>query len=368
MAPVCEQSSVMADPVHLLILSRAQFGYDLYYYYCKWGRDRLRITYVGFDVGRPRVLLPGIDVKYVSHKGVKPVRFLRFALTFLREARRGCDVVLIKYFVGCSMFRLLLPHSKVVLDIRTTSMDQGCWERRWKDLLLRVECRVFAHVVVISKGLAERVRVPKHKRRIVPLGAEPLSRTPKGFDELHLLYVGTLHGRRIEDTVVGFKRFLCDYGAEIPLSYTIVGDGYNGELEKLRRMVCLTGLDDVVRLPGYIHKTQLKSTFERCNVGIAYVPMCDRFDCQPVTKTLEYIFSGMPVIATATAENQRMVNRSNGVLIQDTPDSFYRGLIEIYTRRHEFDSEQVRHGCSDASWDRIVDLNFVPYVQGLCRS
>lgn len=358
----------MSNCKRLLILSRAQFGYDLYYYYCKWGGDRLEITYVGFDVGRPRIVLPGIDVTYVSCKGVKPIRFLKLALAFLREAQRGHDVVLIKYFLGCSLFRLLSLHHRAVLDVRTGCVGRSPFKRMWENLLMRAECRLFPHILTISPGLVERFSLPQRKTQVVPLGAEQLAMKAKRFDELHLLYVGTLDGRRIEDTVLGFGRFAQEYGDSVKLSYTIVGDGHNEELEGLRRMVRLKGLQDTVHLPGYVHKTQLQDTFEHCNVGISYVPMSDIYDCQPVTKTFEYVFAGMPVIATATTENSKVVNRLNGVLIQDTPEGVYRGLEEVYARRDEFDSEKIRLSCPESSWDRIVGRNLVPYVQNICQS
>ena len=190
----------------------------------------------------------------------------------------------------------------------------------------------------------------------------------KRFDRLDLLYVGTLLGRRIEDTVVGFDRFRQDYGTRVALTYTIVGDGHNGELEALRRMVQARGLGDVVRLPGYVHRTRLQDTFDRCNVGVSYVPINDIYDCQPATKTFEYMFAGMPVIATATTENMKVVNRLNGVLIQDTPESFYRGLEELHARQRDFDSGQIRCCCPEASWEHIVSFNFIPYVYAICES
>jgi len=190
----------------------------------------------------------------------------------------------------------------------------------------------------------------------------------KRFDRLDLLYVGTFDGRRIEDTVVGFERFLQDCGSRTILTYTIIGVGHNGELEKLRRMVHVKGLDDIVCLPGYVHKTQLRGIFDHCNVGVSYVPINAIYDCQPVTKTFEYIFAGMPVIATATTENKKIVNGLNGMLIEDTPEGFHCGLKEFYARRHEFDSEKVRLSCADASWDSIVNLNLIPYIHRIFQS
>jgi len=326
----------------------------------------LRIAYVGFDLGRPKLRLDAVKVQYVAYKGRRLRRYLMLVAAFAREISKCQGVIFIVYFPGCSLLRCLAPRARMVLDIRTGSVNQNPLVRRWGDWLTRWESRLFESISVISQSLADRLHLPFDKTHVLPLGAERMRVEAKRFDRLDLLYVGALNDRRIEDTVLGFERFLQDYGARIALTYTIVG-GHNGQLERLRRMVHLRGLDDVISLPGYVHKTRLQDTFDRCNVGISYVPICDIYDCQPVTKTFEYIFAGMPVIATATAENKKVVNRCNGVLIQDTPDSFYGGLKKVYARRHEFDSDKVRHCCPDASWDRIVNLNFVPYIRRICQ-
>lgn len=352
----------------LLILNRTQFGYHLdTYYYCKCAADKLHITYVGFDTGKPRLHVDGVRVVYVPYQGRKLRRYLRLLGTFLREMRRCKGAVFVAYFPGCSVLRYAGPAARMVIDFRTGSIRENPWGRRWENRLMRWEAALFKNICAISPSLAERLRLPSTRTHIVPLGAEPMRVQPKRFDRLDLLYVGTFDGRRLEDTLAGFEHFLRDGGRQVDLTYTIVGDGGNGTLEHLRHLVRQKGLDGLVRLPGYVHKTQLQDTFDRCNVGVSYVPINDIYDCQPATKTFEYIFAGMPVIATATTENRKIVNKLNGVLIPDTAEGFYRGLKEVYARRHEFDSDAVRRCCPESAWDRIVGLNLVPYIRRVCR-
>jgi len=353
----------------LLILNRTQFGYHLdTYYYAKFAGKELHVTYVGFDVGSPKLHLDEVTVKYVRYGGCRSFRYLRLLAAFVREVRRSRGIVFINYFPGCAILGCFGSRVRMILDIRTGSIHPHPLARRWENRLMQWESRLFRNVSVISRGLAARLRVPSGRLHLLPLGGERITVSAKRFDHLNLLYVGTLLGRRVEDTVVGCQRFLRDYGARIPLTYTIVGDGPNGQLEKLRRIVHQRGLDGIVHLPGYVHRTRLQDVFEQCNVGVSYVPIDDCYDCQPVTKTFEYLFAGMPVIATGTTENKKVVNQFNGVLIQDTPEDFCRGLKEVYDRRHEFDSEKIRLCCPDSSWDRIVGLNFVPYVTRICQS
>lgn len=349
----------------LLILSRAQFGYDLYYFYCKLAAKQFRITYVGFDTGRPKLSLEGVRVKYVSYKGGRGRRYARLVVTFARTVRQWRGAVLIKYFPGCGILRCFGPGTGMIVDIRTGSISRNRLVRRFQDQLMRWESGLFHNVSAVSQSLAERLKLPPAKTYILPLGAERVATTGKRFGRLDLLYVGTLHRRCIEDTVVGLERFLHDTKGSIPLTYTIVGDGYNGELERLRRLVRSRGLDRFVHVPGFVHTTQLDDVFRRCSVGVSYVPINDIYDCQPVTKTFEYIFAGMAVIATATRENKKVVNDRNGVLIQDTPEDFCRGLKEVCQRRRQYDPKEIQRSCPEFSWDHIVGHKLVPYLQEL---
>lgn len=357
------------DRQDLLILNRTQFGYHLdTYYYARFAAKRLRITYVGFDTGRPKLALNGVLVKYVRYTGPKYLRYLRLLVACVREIRRCRGAVFINYFPGCSVLRCFGSRARMIMDIRTGSIHPKTLVRRWENRLMRWESRGFRHVSVVSLSVAEHLHLSAGKVHVLPLGAERMDVPARRIDRLDLLYVGTLDGRRIEDTVMGLERFLRDGGRGVPLAYTIVGDGPNGQLEALRCLVRSQGLEGIVHLPGYVHRTRLSELFRRCSVGVAYVPINDIYDCQPATKTYEYLFAGMPVIATATTENKKIINRSNGVLIQDTPDDFCRGLKDVYARRRQFDSEQVRHCCPESSWDRIVKLNLLPYIQDVCRS
>lgn len=348
-------------------MSRWQFGYLTdYYYYCKYLRDEFGVTYIGFKADRPEIRLDGVTLKYIPLKGCLISRFIRLTVRFVREGRKNYDLLLLEYFPGCSLLRLLTAGTRCILDIRTGSVAKSKIKRKAADLFMKFESYFFRHITVISQGLGDKLRLPKRKTHILPLGAESIDTSPKKFDELHLLYVGTLNGRRIEDTIDGFEMFYKEFSDKIQTSYTIIGDGRNDELQMLRNLVREKGLVDVVRLPGFIHRSKLRQYFERCEVGISYVPINEIYDCQPPTKTFEYVFAGMPVIATATSESRRVINRTNGILIRDNPKSFYEALKELCFRREEFHSEKIKRSCLGYSWESIVKRNLIPYLAKNC--
>lgn len=348
----------------LLIICRQQFGYHIdSYYYCKMASQSFDITYICLDGDREKIEIDDVAVKYISRKGNIILRYLRLFFTLFMECFKRYDVIFVRFFVGCSLLRVFHPFKRFVLDVRTGSVNQNFVNRCRDDFLLRLESVYFKHISVISKSLAKKLKLPSRKVHILPLGAEPVgSSLDKKFDSLHLLYTGTLDYRNMEDTIRGFAQFHSEFADSITMTYDIIGDSYHGKLAHLRTMVDDLGLSEVIKLPGYIHISRLAPYYDKCNVGISYVPINNIYDCQPPTKTFEYVFAGIPVIATATYENKRIVNQTNGILIEDNYLSFDEGLKDFYLRRKEFSSYEIKKSCEANSWDKIINDNFVPYI------
>jgi glycosyltransferase involved in cell wall biosynthesis len=333
------------------------------YYFCKHGCRDLDITYIGFDTGQPKLEIEGVKAKYISNKHNIIVRYFRLLFSYIRECYKEYDMIFIVYFCGCSLLKILHPSKRFILDIRSGSCAPNPIKRRWNDSIMRIESLFFKHISVISKSLAKKLNMSDSRVYILPLGAEPVDVPCKRFDTLNLLYVGTFSNRRMEDTIEGFALFYFEFKDSVKITYDIIGDGYLGELEQLRSLVDRLGLAEVVKLPGYVHHIKLKPYFERCNVGICYVPINHIYDCQPPTKTFEYLIAGMPVIATATSENKRVLNSSNGILIEDTSRSVYLGLKELYRRQDSYCSKKIRQNCQKHCWQRIVSNNLLPYLK-----
>ena len=95
------------------------------------------------------------------------------------------------------------------------------------------------------------------------------------------------------------------------------------------------GLSKIINIAGTIPHPQLKPRFDAANIGVSYVPLTDYYDCQPVTKTFEYLLPGMPVVATLTSENRNVIHSENGVLVGDTTEDFYKGMKAIFEKKRE---------------------------------
>jgi len=338
----------------ILLINQAQFGYHSdTYYYCKYLCNSFDITYICWDYGHEKIELKGINVIYISRKGNIAIRNLRFIWKVLKELQNNYDFNLIKYFRGCSSLKILNPKKKFLFDIRTGSVNKKNLYRHVYDFFMKTEGKLFQHISVISKSLAQKLNIDK-KAYILPLGADIISDTNKKFNSINLLYVGTLSNRNIEQTIKGFSKFYHEYNGRVEISYTIIGSGFENETHEIKKIVFEEKLTEAVKLTGQLPHDKLKPYFDKCNIGVSFIPQTDYFDVQPPTKTFEYFLSGMPVIATNTKENAIVVNKKNGILINDDSESFFEGLIKILNNKNQYNSEIIRRTSMQFTWHTIV--------------
>ncbi|HDH06186.1 MAG TPA: glycosyltransferase [Nitrospirae bacterium] len=342
----------------LVIINSEQFGYHIdTYYYCKYLRDRYNISYIGWDHGQAKIELAGVQVEYVGRSGglFRIIRILRILRIILDKTGSNRTIIFLKYFKGISIIiRLLRRHNPIVLDIRTGSDDKSRVKRYIQDLDLKFECRFFRNITIISESLAVKIGLAQ-RATILPLGADVISHTEKHYDRLDLLYVGSLYNRNIDKAVEGFARFYREYKQKIPIKFTIIGEGLNHEAELIKKLVKKCGLGNIVHTLGWLMHDQLQEHFDTHNIGVSYIPMTDYYDVQPATKTFEYLLSGLVVIGTATSENRLVINDSNGVLTEDSPEGFYKGLVELSSKLKTYDSTRIRQEALQFNWKEITD-------------
>lgn len=295
------------------------------------------------------------DVKVVYVKRKRDIgRIFLFLKEVLYRTKSPDTIIFIKYFkVISTITRLLRRNNPLVLDIRTGSVEPSPLLRFIQDTILKIECLFFNNITVISKGLACKLELEK-KSTILPLGADIISETTKKFDSLRLLYVGTLYNRNINKALEGFVKFYYSSPEIKSARFTIIGDGPSDEVKQLKKIVTNHNLQGVVDVIGVVPHNQLKPYFDDHNVGLSYVPMTPYFDVQPPTKTFEYLLSGMAVIATATSENRRVINESNGVLTGDSPEAIAQGLVSLKKKMAMFNSNRIRKNGSQYSWEKIT--------------
>lgn len=349
----------------ILILATGQFGYSTTTFkYCEYALKHFDLTYMGWDYRLSRVELPSVKVKYVSRESSLLTRNFRLLQEFHKEIQNGYDLIFLTYVRGISLIKMLNPNSKFLIYVDTFGVMPDARKRCLYDTMLKSEVSFFSNVAVISDGLAKRLRRKKYE--ILPLGGACFNNESKSFEKLELLYVGTLDNRNIIDCVRGFHKYLQKYESEENGTiFKIIGDGPNNELEEIKDYVEANNLSKSIHVIGYLPQKQLAPYFKSANIGISYVPILPYYEYQTPTKTFEYLISGLPVIATGTFENKRIIQPWSGIIVEDNVDSFCEGVASLQRQKKDFCSDRIRKEYAKHTWERAVRSSFTPLINKL---
>jgi glycosyltransferase involved in cell wall biosynthesis len=346
----------------ILMLASGQFGYSTTTYkYCEYALQDFDITYIGWDYKLPKIELTSVKVKYVSRDANLLKRNTGLLQAFHKEISCGYDLIFSTYVRGISLVKLLNPHSKFLMYIDTFGVMPNTTKRFIYDAILKFEVSFFPNVAVISEGLANRLKRKSYE--MLPLGGARFTTEIKSFKQLELLYVGTLDNRNMIDCVKGFHKYLQKQKInENGAVFRIIGDGPNNELKEIQDYVKANNLSENIKVLGYLPQKQLSPYFKSANVGVCYVPMFSYYEFQTPTKLFEYLISGLPVIATGTSENKKIIESWSGVIIEDNPDSFCEGLCRLQEQKSAFCSTRIRKEYAKHTWEEIVKSHFVPLI------
>lgn len=346
----------------LLLITHNQFGYQISsFYYAHYLKQQFDVNYLSFNEGKEVVAQEGLNVSYVEKKGNLIMAYLKLAFSCIKHIKNEKpDCIIAKYFPACSLIPVLTL-KKIILDIRTASVSTSVANNIFRDVLLRFESLFFSTVIILSESLRKRLFL--HFAKVVPLGAQPKGFSHKQFNGLELLYVGTLNNRDVEKTIDGLKIFI-ENNPQIPIHYTIIGAGNNYFTNKVDNAIQKNNLVSTISLTGRIPHTRLTEYFTKANVGIAFVPKTKYFDKQPPSKTYEYLMAGMPVIATSTFENSKIITTENGLLTNDTSESFAVALKFLWEKRNFWNSETIAKTVSEYNWENIIHNTLLSIING----
>ena len=347
----------------ILILNHDQFGYKAGYYHYSKHLTAMghKVVFLCRDKGLPRMQMPEVDVYYAEARGG-----VKWRLEFIRKIRElKClyrfDVALCPHFKGCSLIRLALGSIPTVADVRSGYVIGNKIKRKVYDALLKIEVRCFNSIMVLGDPLAKKLGLKNYGN--VSLGAEAISDANRNFNEMKLLYVGTLDNRNISKTIDGVYKFLVR-NQQVTLTYDIIGFGSEEEERKVYQTIIERGLSSQVKFHGRVNYDNLKPYFDKATIGVAFVPMTEYYDCQPATKIYEYALSGIYSIATNTTSNKELINVNNGMLCDDNSDSFAEVLNKYYLcDKTAFDVGKIKETMREYEWRRVVSQQLVPILE-----
>lgn len=352
---------------NILIINKEQFGYHIdSYKYCVYLSNKFNITYICWDEDRDRIVTNGITCIYLKKEGNVLNRFLILIRSINREINNNqFDLIFLIYFFGCSLLRVFNSGSVFNLDIRTVAVTKNKIKNILFDKLLKLESLLFNYVSVISEETGQQLKIKNFT--VIPLGGERLVKDDIIFNNLNLIYVGTLSNRNIMILIEGFNLYINKYSGNKKPTLTIIGDGNNNERFIIDQYIKNNSLEKFIFTTGYIQNDKLGDYLKKSSCGISFVPITLYYQNQPPTKTYEYLLSGLPVLATNTYANAKIINSSNGVLIQDNIDSVAKGIFEVSEKLGFYDSAKIRKEMAGSLWENIVKEVLSPYLISIVR-
>jgi hypothetical protein len=333
--------------------------------YCKYLKNLYNITYIGFEENQEEFIIEGISIFYIKGYGntlTNKLNFLRLVLEKNKEEKY--DFVLIHYYKGASLLRFFgMKHA--FLDIRSSCISKSLISRIISNILMRFEASCFRNISVISEGLREYLRLPK-RACILPLGADflDINNNTTGFK---LLYVGTFHERNIVNTIRAFAKFIDDYNISDfnKVSYTIIGHGSDADILNINQAIMECQKSSFIKYLGVIRYPELSHYLLNHNVGVSYIPIKDYFNFQPPTKTFEYLLNGLVVIGTNTYEHQKLINASNGILVNDSIDEFCEAIKKVYDNFKNYNLVEIQKSSTNYSWENIITKRLIPLIESI---
>lgn len=310
-----------------------------------------------------RAEVEGITVKEVYNYGNRQVKAIYFFLHCFWHLLLHRGKVMVIYFPHCELLKRLFPWKKMLLDIRTLSVNKDLSVRNKHNAAVRRACLVFDKVSAISEGVAKQLG--NIDVNILPLGADTISSTKKDYSNgIRLLYVGIFSNRNIEETIKGVVEFHNTF-PHIPICYKIIGYGTSLEEESMKNLIQSCNADNFIKFIGRVPHHLLSSYFDESNVGISFVPITDYFEHQPPTKTFEYCISGLFCLATGTMANKDIITSDCGIIINDTAQDVKEGLIKYWSIRTTINETAVRSALESSKWQVIVETHLIPIISTL---
>ncbi|MCO4293680.1 glycosyltransferase [Solitalea sp. MAHUQ-68] len=348
----------MQNKKRVLITSSTQFGYltDTLKY-CEYLNKKFSITYVCWDYQKSKIEIEGIEVIYISRQGSLVERNFRLLKAIHRQIKKNYDIVFSTYIRGISIIKLLSSTPKFNLDIRTLSVNRSWAKRITYNLFLKLESYAFKNISVVSDGVAKKLSIKNYT--LLPLGGECYKETDTQSEKLIFIYVGTLQGRNFLTFIKAFHKF-SKQNNSYKVHLRIIGDSPGNELSEIQNYTIQNKITNI-ELLGRINQDKLHPYFEDASIGVSYIPLTSWYEHQPPTKTYEYLVSGLPVIATNTFENNKVINPSNGVIIEDHESSIINGLSEVYLKfeSHHFNQMMIKESSVSFLWKEVINKNLI---------
>ncbi len=338
------------------------------------GQNDEEEVYKGITINRFALPGPRFAKRSMGH-------FVKKCISYIRD--RDFDIV---HIFSCPYFGLIgqCGGRKRAYLYHMLSYPLGSTRRR----ILQSKVSIFFHclfmdkVVIQSRELMQQLPGIRglFKACLIPTGFDPDTIAPKNTrarmrirgklsipeDHIVPVFVGSIQKKRkLGKLIHAFDEVLRVRKKVTPV---IIGDG--DALDAMIALAEFLGVRDRIRFTGRVHHDHLAEYLSAADIAVSYVPMNELFHYSPAVKTYEFLAMGLPLIATATVSNRRVVkNRHNGLLVPDGPRDLARGLLELVDNKdlRQKIARNARASVEGFSFERIVREEILPLYETLLK-
>ena len=303
-----------------------------------------------------------IPVKTTKRISYSNLNFTHKAREKIQEIEKTSpmDIIHVLYYGGCSRLKTKETHAKWICDIRSGSTKNTFLYTIWKEIEKR-ETETFDQVFYIDPSIAQT-----ENYKVIPLGVNTQLFKPQHTKKTpppHILvYSGSLAKPRKMHTLIESMKIL----QESPVKLKIIGDG--DDRRRLESYTDKLGLNNKIEFTGYLKYQQVPQQLSSSHIGISYVPKAPAYENQPPLKALEYLASGLPVIATNTNGNKLYIkNNYNGLIVQDSPDEIAQATIKLINNKELYQQLQknTEKSIQNHKWQSIIKNQLLPAYYSL---
>jgi glycosyltransferase involved in cell wall biosynthesis len=265
-----------------------------------------------------------------------------------------------------------LTGARLVYDSHELATSVPYRERAWAWFVSAIENAVVpraAAVITVSDGIADRLReryrlrarptVVRNVSALRPSGTGTLRRRLQvGRDAPLVLHQGAPAPDRGCETLVQATARLDG------VRLAFLGDPEPGYGERLEALIASLGIGPKVSMLPSIALDELLASTAEADVGVTLLrDTCENHRLALPNKLFEYIAAGVPVVASALPETERLVN-AYGVgwcVSPDDPDALAEALRTALEHRSDPElSERLAHAARELRWPveqrRLLDL------------
>jgi len=325
--------------------------------------EGIRVINIPSDVSTARSVAPSL----FGLRGLRHIRKL--------HKKHPIDILQFHAFPGLGI--VLSPNIALPSDITTIGDIRGtAVSSERAELLSRLGLRgqrlLVDAMITVDDLVAEHIfgRCPDNVH-VVPLGADLhrfdtdkdyIESEGKNANEILVGYVGGLHpSRELHKLIKGVSQV--DVGPPIRLYF--VGDGR--ARDSLERQA--EEYDQPATFVGSVPHSEVPEHLASMDIAVSYIPNKPQYTNQPPIKTIEYLASGVPTVATLTRwHSQNLDDGQDAVLVHDSVNGVRDGISRLLSSP-EFRSKlasQGRESVTKFNYSVIVKDQLLPLYDELC--